>query len=69
MELKKHLKKGQLSYLNLVLLDAKETNAFKKRGNQILYNSQKIMFRKKYNNKKTQVGFQYFKPISKIIKF
>lgn len=67
MKFKQHFKKKELSYFNLVLLEAK--NLIEDEGEGEVTFSSKMMERKKYDNKKSRVGYQYYKPISKILSF
>jgi len=67
MNLKTHFKKRQLRYLNLVLLTVKKIEESSKKDKD--YTPPKLTERTMYSNKKSRVGYLYYKPISKILTF
>jgi hypothetical protein len=65
MKFKQHFANKELQHFNLVLLEAKRPDKTTK-PNKF---PPRTMEMKIYNNKRTSVGYQYYKPISKIYLF
>lgn len=67
MKFRQNFKKNELRYFNLVLLGVE--NIKKSKNKNEFLAPPKVMERKKYYNKKSRVGYLYYKPISKILTF